>query len=85
MDIGIFLGPFTAGCIAYVVAFFLTAQTTEFYQIVLAQGILLGISAGGACAFARLVRQLLSRVCALTRLPSRAHPVQSCSARRWPS
>jgi hypothetical protein len=58
MDIGIFRLPFTCGCVVYVISLFLAAQTTEFYQVVLAQGILLGISAGGASSFPFAIQRL---------------------------
>ncbi|CDZ97503.1 Monocarboxylate transporter [Phaffia rhodozyma] len=46
MDIGKHFVPFTIGCVLYVVSVFLIAETHEYYQALLCQGILLGLSAG---------------------------------------
>lgn len=46
LDIGKHQVPFTIGCCTYVISIFLTAETHEYYQVLLCQGVLLGLSAG---------------------------------------
>jgi hypothetical protein len=46
LDLGYFKVPFFTSAVLYVIAVFLTAETSSYWQVLLCQGILLGASAG---------------------------------------